>query len=124
MRLEGEDVNLHCAERGEEVAIGDSEVRACSPGEVAHVFAVIAEGLGVFFTRSGGVDDFAGGHAAGSDDVRAGEGEVDGEGGEVGEEFGGGVVLVAVPGAVPEDAGLGVPLASHDEVALVAVAGD
>ena len=34
------------------------------------------------------------------------------------------MVLVAVPGAVPEDAGLGVPLASHDEVALVAVAGD
>ena len=31
---------------------------------------------------------------------------------------------MAVPCAVPEDAGLGVPLASHDEVALVAVAGD
>src|ERR1700693_5728456 len=54
----------------------------------------------------------------------AGEGEVDGECGEVGEELGGGVVLMAVPGAVPEDSGLGVPLASHDEVALVAVAGD
>ena len=31
---------------------------------------------------------------------------------------------MAVPGAVPEDAGFGIPLASHDEVALVAVAGD
>jgi hypothetical protein len=124
MRLEGEDVDLHCAERGEEGAVGDGEVGARSPGEVADVFAVEAEGFGIFFSRSGGVDDFAGGNAAGSDDIAAGEGEADVEGGEVGEELGGGVVLMAVPGAVPEDAGFGIPLAAHDEVALVAVAGD
>ena len=78
-----------------------------------------AEGLG-----SVGVDEFVDGDPGGSDDVAAREGEADVEGGEVGEELGGGVVLVAVPGTMPEDAGLGVPLASHDEVALVAVAGD
>ena len=71
-----------------------------------------------------GVDEFAGGDAAGSDDVTARECEADVEGGEVGEELGGGVVLVAIPGAVPEDTGLGVPLATHDEVAFVAIAGD
>ena len=121
---EGEDVDLYGAERGEVGAVGDGEVGAGGPGEVADVFAVKAEGFGVFLAGSGGVDDFAGGDAAGSDDVAAGKGEADVEGGEVGEELGGGVVLMAVPGAVPEDAGFGIPLASHDEVALVAVAGD
>ncbi len=116
---EGEDVDLDGAEGGEIGAVGDGEVRAGGPGEVADVFAVEAEGLGAV-----GVDEFAGGDAAGSDDVAAGKSEGDVEGGEVGEELGGGVVLVAVPRAVPEDAGLGIPLAAHDEVALVAVAGD
>ncbi len=100
-------------------AVGDGEVGAGGEGEVADVFAVEAEGLGAV-----GVAGFAGGDAGGSDHVAAREGEVDGEGAEVGEELGGGVVLVAVPGAVPEDAGFGIPLAAHDEVALVAVAGD
>ena len=31
---------------------------------------------------------------------------------------------MAVPGTVPKDAGLGIPLTSHDEAALVTVAGD
>ncbi len=119
MRGEGEDVDLHGAERGEIGAVGDDEVGAGGEGEVVDVFAVEADGLGVV-----GVAGFAGGDAGGSDHVAVRDGEVDVVGAEVGEELGGGVVLVAVPCAVPEDAGLGEPLTTHDEVALVAVAGD
>ena len=100
-------------------AVGDGEVGAGSPGEVADVFAVEAEGFGAVR-----VGEFADRDAAGPDDVAARKGEGDVEGGEVGEEFGGGVVLVAVPCAMPEDSGLGIPLAAHDEVALVTVARD
>ncbi len=119
MSGEGEDVYSDGTEGGEEGAIGDGEVGARSPGEVANVFAVEGEGLG-----SVGIDQFTDGDAAGSDDVAAGKSEADVEGGEVGEELSGRVILVTVPGAVPEDSWLGIPLATHDEVAFVAVACD
>ncbi len=124
MSSEREDVDFDGAERREIGAVGDGEVGAGGPGEVADVFAVKAEGLGGLLSGDYWVDDFAGGDSAGADDVAAGKGEGDVEGGEVGEELGGGVVLMAVPGSVPEDSRFRIPLASHDEVAFVSVACD
>ena len=116
---ECEDVDFDGAERGEIGSVGGGEVGAGSPGEVADVFAVEVECLCVV-----GVDRLAGRNAARSDGVTAREGEGDIECCEVREELCSGVVLVAVPGSVPEDAGLGIPLAAHNEVAFVTVASD
>src|SRR6516225_8274842 len=117
MRSKRQDVNLHRAQRGEIDGISRYKVRTGREGEVVDVLAGETEGL-----RSVRVGLIARGDATGTDDVVARDGESDVVGPEVREELRGCVVLVAVPGTVPEDADLGEPLSTHDEVALVAVA--
>jgi hypothetical protein len=58
--------------------------------------------------------------AARADDFVLRQREFHIEGAEIGEEFGVGVELVAIPGVLPPHADFWKPLADHDEVAFVA----
>ena len=90
---------------------GLDEVGAGRPGEIVDVLLDMDERLrpvGVLLLRLAA--------ARGPDDVLFGDGDLDPVGAEIGEELGIGVILVAIPRAVLEDADLGEPLPDHVEL--------
>ena len=95
-------------------ALPDFVARAHGPGEVVDVVAVIGQGLGVVRIADFSLDQ----HAAGADDFILRHRELHVVDAEVGEELGGGVILVAIPGSVPPDAYFRKPLAAKHEIAL------
>ena len=79
----------------------DLEARADSPGKIVDVIAVIGDGLCAIR-----IIDVADLHTAGADDLILRHRELHVVDAEVGEEFCGRVILVAVPRAVPPHADL------------------
>ena len=95
------------------------EARARGPGKIVNVFGVEREGLGaVRIIDAGNLI------AARADDFILRQRDFHVEGAEVGEEFRGGVKLVAVPGVFPPHADFREPLADHIEIVGVAGAFD
>src|SRR6202034_2654003 len=99
--------------------VDSHKVGGGSPGKVVNIFAAKAEGGGAI-----GVGLLACLDAAGAHDVTLGKREVNVVGTKIGKEFCVGVVLMAIPRAMPQHAHLGEPLRSHDEIPLVSVSGN
>ena len=112
-------VQLHRAKTVHKHIVDDLKVGRGGPGKVVYIFAAEAQRPGAI-----GVGLFGSLDAAGAHNITLGKGEVDVVGAEVGKEFCIGVVLMAVPRAVPKNAHLGEPLGAHDEVALVSISGN
>ena len=95
VRLEHQRVELNRPHRGLEDAVGGLKIWRRGPGEIVDIFPMEAECLGAV-----GLGLLAGRDAAGADDIALGNVQRDIEGAEVGEELGGGVILMAIPGAL------------------------
>ena len=92
--------------------------RADRPGKVVNVIAVIGEGLGVV-----GVVFLVDQDSARTDNFILRDRKLHVVDAEVGEEFGRGVILMAVPRSIPPDADLGKPLSAEYEITLPARSG-
>src|SRR6516225_8969286 len=114
-----EQVNLDCAGAAAPGILDDPEVRVSRPGEVVDILAVVSDRLSAV-----GVAEARHFVPARSQHVVLWHRQFHVISPEVGEELGGGMELVAVPGAMPPHPDLGEPLSDHEEIAFVTSASE